>query len=97
MSASFYGVDSGMLPYQRRKPEAGVADIIPELVRAAKDGKRDEVASLLNTEDPDERDTHGAFRGSHRRATLFDLTGRAQDGQRCTGRQTRATRRWPSC
>lgn len=68
MSASFYGVESGMLPYQRRKPDAGVADSIPQLVRAAKDGKRDEVASLLNTEDPDERDTHGTFRGSHRRA-----------------------------
>lgn len=97
MSASFYGVESGMLPYQRRKPDAGVADSIPQLVRAAKDGKRDEVASLLNTEDPDERDTHGTFRGSHRRANTPDLSGRAQDGRRCTGRRTRATKKWLSC
>ena len=49
-----------MLPFQRRKTDSGTAEVSSLLIKAAKDGKRDEVASLLNTDDPEERDSHGA-------------------------------------
>lgn len=54
---AFFGVEV-MIPYQRRKPE--VTEGLSLLIKAAKEGKREDVASLLNTEDPDERDVNGA-------------------------------------